>query len=187
MSALVPRLTPEQYMDLLAARREEYYARREHVPDFPALLEWFVRDGDEDLVDMAAVHAASQTAEDPRPRRPRRYRPASYWRDRLAEIDARLDALNGGSRHGTGDLAAYGGIGIRQTPRQQAAYARRIDATAAEHVRLSRERQDVAGKLRRAEAREDRQPPSPTKEQKMGRTTDDEGGIVRCECGRAES
>lgn len=149
-------LTPDAYMDLLVQRRDAYYAERgQPNPGFPALLEWFIRDGDELLVDMAAIEAANAAEQPKRTTKPRTYRPASHWRDRLARIDARLDQINGGGqRHDTDDPAAYGGIGIRQTARQRARHGARIDRLAAEHTRLSAERRDVAAKLARAEKRE---------------------------------
>ena len=149
------RLSPDEYADLLVARRDAYYVDHPPRPGFPAMLEWFVEDGDEDLVDVAACEAATRPLEDDRPRRARTYRPASYWRDRLAKVDARLDAINGIRRHDTGDLAAYGGIGIRQTARQTRRHGSRIDAAAAEYVRLSTQRRDLAARLARAETREE--------------------------------
>ena len=147
-------LSPDEYADLLVARRDAYYAEHPPRPGFPAMLDWFVEDGDEDLVDVAACDAATRPLEDDRPRRARTYRPASYWRDRLAKVDARLDAINGIRRHDTSDLAAYGGIGIRQTPRQTRRHGSRIDAAAAEYVRLTTQRSNLVAKLARAETRE---------------------------------
>ncbi len=148
-------MSPDEYMDLLVQRREDYYAEHgQPAPGFPALPEWFIRDGDEHLVDMDAIEQANR-AEQPRPeRKPRNYKPASHWREVLERIDARLAALDPGPRHGTTDPAAHGGIGIRQTPRQQRAWGDRIDKTAAEHVRLTRRRAEVAARLARAEKRE---------------------------------
>ena len=148
------RLSPDEYADLLVARRDAYYVDHPPRPGFPAMLDWFVEDGDEDLVDVAACEAATRPLEDDRPRRARTYRPASYWRDRLAKVDARLDALNGVQRHATDDPAAYGGIGIQQTPRQRRKYGERIDRTAAEYVRLTNQRKAVEDKLWRAQQRE---------------------------------
>lgn len=153
------RLSPDEYADLLVARRDAYYVDHPPRPGFPAMLDWFIEDGDEDLVDVAAVEAATRPLEDDRPRRartyrPASYRPASYWRDRLAKVDARLDAINGIRRHDTSDLAAYGGIGIRQTARQTRRHGSRIDAVAAEYVRLTTQRSNLVAKLARAETRE---------------------------------
>ena len=149
------RLSPEQYMDLLLERQAAYDAQHPRVLGFPPLLEWFIRDGDEDLVDMDAIDRANRPDPAPRPApEPRYYKPASHWRARLERIDAELDRLNGVQRHATDDPAAYGGLGVRQTPRQRRQYAARIDRTAERHVRLTRERAEVVGKLRRAERRE---------------------------------
>jgi len=139
-------MTPDQYMGLLLERQQAHLA--EHG-GFPPLLEWFVRDGDERLVDLPTAEP-----EPKRETRPRTYLPASHWREELARIDAELAALDGVSRHGTDDPAAYGGIGIRQTPRQARKYGERLDRTAERYGRLSRERARVAGKVRRAEGRE---------------------------------
>lgn len=152
-----PRLTPDEYMALLLERRDDYETR--HPPTRPwirALPEWFIRDGDEDLVDMDAIEDVNRRAtEQPtRTPKPRNYRPASHWREKLARIDRELDALDPGPRFGTTDMAAYGGVGVPQTARQNAQWARRIDRTAERYVRLTRARDEIAGKLARAERRE---------------------------------
>lgn len=150
-------LTPDQYMDLLVRRREAYEAahppRAEVKLRFPALLDWFIEPGDEDLVDMTAIEAANRPAER-RPKRSRRYRPASYWRAELERIASRMDEINGLQRHATSDPAAYGGIGIRQTARQARRYGERIDRAAAEYVRLEKKRTHATRMLRAARARE---------------------------------
>ena len=143
-------MTGDEYMDLLLERRDAYYAEHgQPRPGFPALPEWFIRDGDEEL--FTPPEPTPQPKREPKPRT---YRPATYWRDRLERIDARLAALDPGPRHGTTDSAAYGGIGIRQTARQDRQWAARIDRTAAEYVRLTKQRAEVAGRLMRAEERE---------------------------------
>ena len=63
------RLSPDEYADLLVARRDVYYVEHPPRPGFPAMLDWFVEDGDEDLVDVAACEAATRPLEDDRPRR----------------------------------------------------------------------------------------------------------------------
>ncbi len=143
-------MTGDEYMDLLVERREEYYAKHgQPRPGFPAMLDWFVQPGDEDLVDLPP-----QAPQPKREAKPRTYRPASHWREQLARIEARMDALDPGPRHGTTDPAAHGGIGIRQTARQNRQWGQRIDRTAAEWVRLDTRRREVTAKLARAEARE---------------------------------
>lgn len=161
-------LTPEQYMDLLVRRAKDEHARASAAraaAGLPQLADWLrplpdmmIRDGDERLVNMAAINAENKrTAEPRRPApKPRNYRPASHWRAKLEQIDQRLDAINGIARHDTDDPAAYGGVGIRQNGRQRAQYWTRVDKAAAEYVQLSREREQVRAKLRRAELREAR-------------------------------
>lgn len=146
-------LTPNQYMDLLLARRAAHEARHGRRPGFPALLDWFIEPGDEDLVDMATLVPA-QRVETKRPTRPRRYRPASYWRDRLERITARMERINGTTRHETTDRAAHTGIGIRQTGRQARRYGETIDRVSGEYVRLEKQRGHAVRMLRAAEASE---------------------------------
>lgn len=155
MSAL---LTPDEYVTLLQQRADEWEAERPRIPGFPPLLEWFIRDDDHTLVDMGALDAQlSRWEKQPkRQPKPRTYKPASHWREQIRRIDNRLAALNGVKRHDTTDRAAYGGIGIRQTVRQRAKYAARIDRTASEVVRLTERRANLEAKLIRAEAREAR-------------------------------
>ena len=83
-------------------------------------------------------------------------RPATYWRARIDRMQARLNTLTEVQRHPTDDPAAYGGIGIRQTPRQQRRYAAQLDATAAEVVRLTSALEHARRMLRAAQEREAR-------------------------------
>ena len=39
------RLSPDEYADLLVARRDAYYVDHPPRPGFPAMLDWFVEDG----------------------------------------------------------------------------------------------------------------------------------------------
>src|SRR5690606_20153842 len=133
----------DQYIKLLLERQA---AHPSAGGTFPPLLEWLIRDGDEHPVDMDATGATPA----PQPK-PRTYLPASHRREKLAGIDAQLDALNSIRRHDTDDLAAYGGIGVRQAPRQARRYGERLDRAIDKYVRLSRQRDEAAAKLRRAE------------------------------------
>lgn len=145
-----PRLTGDEYMALLVERQAAYVAA--HPPLKPwimPLLEWFVLPGDEELFTPPKPKPQPKPA-----RKPRTYRPASHWRERLERIDAALAALDPGPRHGTTDRAAYGGVGVPQTARQNAQWANRIDRTARRYGELSRAREEIAGKLARAERRE---------------------------------
>lgn len=167
MSGSGALLDPEQYMTLLVQRANEDAARADAaratagLPPLPAwgrpLPEMMIRDGDDLLVDMAAIHgenARAAASDGKTAAKPRVYQTAAHWRKVIRDIDARLDAINGIQRHDTDDPAAYGGLGVRQSSRQRAAYGARVDRAAAEHIRLTRKRADVLGKLRRAELRE---------------------------------
>ena len=161
-------LTPDEYMTLLVerAREADEQSRAERaaagLPPAPAwirhLPEWMVRDGDEDLVDMTAVAAwtARHEEQPKRARTPRVYRPASHWRAELAKIDAALASEDARTHHGRGttDRAAYGGIGIRRTARQQRRDWAALDRSIERVVRLQNRRVAVVAKLHRAEARE---------------------------------
>lgn len=153
-------LTTAEYADVLAERAAAWQQDNPSRLGAPPLIEWFIEDADVDLVDMDAIDAANaaETEQPVREKQPRRYLPAAHWRAQLAPIDARLAALGGYQRHGTDDIAAYAGIGIRQTPRQRQRYGARIDATAAEAVRLTARRADIVRKLRAAELREQGMP-----------------------------
>ena len=143
-------LTPNEYMDLLLERQAADPGPR--VMGFPPLLEWFIRDGDEHLVDMAAVETYGEPEK--RPTKPRTYRPASHWRNVIERTQKRMDAINGTQRHDTTDPAAYGGVGVRQTARQKRKHWARMDSVAAEYVRLDARLRHAKSMLRKAEARE---------------------------------
>lgn len=160
----IPRVTPEQadllspnaYMDLLLERQREY--EQEHPPAgwVRTLPTWFIRDGDEHLVDMAAIEAANTAGErvEKRPTKPRRYKPASHWRDVVDRTQKRMDVINGYQRHDTTDPAAYGGVGVRQTARAGRKHWQRIDSLAAEYARLEKRLAHATSMLRKAERRE---------------------------------
>lgn len=149
-------LTPEQYMDLLLERQAEYDAQHPRVLGFPPLLDWFIRDGDEHIVDMDAINRANAAHDrvEKRPTRPRYYKPASHWRTVVDTTQKRMDVINGVQRHATTDPAAYGGVGVRQTARQKRKHWERIDNAASEYVRLEARLKHAKTMLRRAEERE---------------------------------
>lgn len=148
-------LSPDAYMALLVerARAEDERIGATWVRTLP---EWMVRVGDEHIVDMDAIHAtnARRDAQPRHPRRPRTYRPAAHWRAQLARIDGAIAAAAPQNRHPTIDPAAYGGIGIRQTPRQRRRQEAAMDLSIEHTARLMARRRDIASRLARAEARE---------------------------------
>lgn len=64
---------------------------------------------------------------------------------------AKQDRAAGVRRHPTDDLAAYGGIGIRQTARQKRKYADRVDNALGEYTRLQRLIEDLNRRISAAE------------------------------------
>ena len=146
-------LTPSEYADVLAARKAEYDAEHPPTPGRPTMLSWFIRDGDEDMVDMGAVETANRAAEDDKPPTPRTYRPAWQWRSSLNRVEARMAAINGTGRR-EGEAASFIGVGRPETARQRARRGAAIDSAAAEYVRLERERRRLHSKWCAALARE---------------------------------
>lgn len=144
------KLTGDQYMELLLARQAEFMAQYEPRPGAKALLaptlETFVRAGDEDLVELP----------EPPPKRtpsPRRYRPASYWRDRIAALDAQMQATTAGID--LGDRAAAGGVGIGRA--RAARHGKHADAALSRYATLARRREHAEWMLHRAAERDQRQ------------------------------
>ena len=143
----------EMHSDRAAAGLRPLPSWRRHLP------EQMILDGDEDLVDMTAIlteTARIEGASEPKPSEPRNYRPASHWRAELEKIDAALASEDARTHHGRGttDRAAYGGIGIRRTARQQRRDWAALDRSIERVVRLQNRRVAVVAKLHRAEARE---------------------------------
>jgi len=160
-------LSPDQYMDLLLQRCDEEHERvqaERAAKGLPPLKSWvkptpdmMVRDSDEALIDTDALNARLSTLDKPAPRRqpkPRTYRSAASLRAEHDTVNQRIAALDGIRRHDTDDMAAYGGIGVRQTPRQHRQYAARVDRAISDYVALEQRRSGLEARLRRAEIRE---------------------------------
>ncbi len=153
-------LSGDEYMQLLQARADQWVA--DHPPSVDArisprawatrpLLNWFVRDGDEDLVDPAIL---ARPTPQPKPAQaPRYYRPASYWRERVARIEAQIAPL---VEPLLPDRAAAGGeaIGRRGTARVHA----REDSRLRRYVDLGKRLSHARSMLRAAELREEASP-----------------------------
>ncbi len=145
------RLSGDEYMDLLQQRMDEWLAANSATmnPKYPPLFQWFVRDGDEDLVDPALLAAPEPK---PKPvRQPRYYRPASYWREQVERIEAQRAAL---AEPLVTDRAAAGGcaLGPKRTARVQKLEDGRLRRYAALEPKLLR----AQHMLRAAVAREAR-------------------------------
>ncbi|MGY0497095.1 hypothetical protein ACWZHB_01165 [Nocardia sp. FBN12] len=145
------KMSLDEYMELLAARSAEWQAAnppREGVKPKPwvePLLTWFIRDGDEELVELP------ETTPRPKPK-PRYYRPASYWRERCEALSKQMEAL---AEPIITDRAAAGGValGPRRTARVQA----REDSRLQRYTALKPKLDHAKSMLRAAEAREAKQ------------------------------
>lgn len=148
-------LTPDEYMALLVERARAEDERIGATPWARTLPEMMVRDGDETIVDMAAIEDAVarwERAASSGPKRARTYRPAAHWREQLARVESELAREVSSDR--PADRAAYTGIGIRETPRQTARRHSAMDRSIERTAHLMARREALRGKLARAEARE---------------------------------
>lgn len=146
------RLSGDEYMALLQQRMDEWLAASSATmnPKFPPLFQWFVRDGDEDLVDPAIL-----AAPEPRPkpvRQPRYYRPASYWQEQVERIEAQRAAL---AEPLITDRAAAGGVALG--PKRTARIQKLEDGRLRRYVALEPKLQHAQHMLNAAIAREGRQ------------------------------
>jgi hypothetical protein len=139
------RMTGDEYMGVLQQRANEWVAAQTK-PNlrFPPLLAWFIRDGDEDLVELP------EPEKQPKPKpQPRKYRPASYWREKIAQLEARMAPL---TEPLINDRAAAGGaaLGRKRTARIQA----REDSRLQRYVELRKRLEHAQYMLRSTERRE---------------------------------
>lgn len=147
------------YMDLILERQRVYEAVKPPVKWARTLPEWFVWPGDDDHV----ILPERVTAE-PKPKRTPPTREAliakrDALQSQLGRLIDKRDRAVLGPRHGTDDMAAYGGIGIRTTARQNAKRAAAMDRSITETARLMKRISQVTGSLARVEhqiARADR-------------------------------
>lgn len=157
MSAQEPatKLTGDEYMQLLTQRMNEFMDEQQRkadaaatgnqprLPLLPPLLEWFIRAGDEDLVELPEPPAK------PKPQ-PRYYRPASYWRERIARLETQMATVS--ARASVGDRAAAGGCALG--PKRTALFQKRADAALTRYIALEKKLTHARWMLRSAEARE---------------------------------
>lgn len=171
-------LTGDEYMQLLHQRRAEWEAahparvggaldriKREHPGANPQprpgwstarpLLEWFVRDGDEDLVDMSALESEPQPKRVPRPRV---YRSAASLRAERDRVQEQLDAVAGDD---SGDMAIVNLSPFSRSRAAAAAGRRRfakLDRDLERYTRLKRRLERLDSRVDAAEARETNPP-----------------------------
>lgn len=170
-------LTGDEFMELLEARRAEWEAahptRSEAVVerikrDFPdanpvirprfevrPLLEWFIKDGDDDIVDPVVFAPAPPQPK--REHRPRTYRSAASLREERDRVQARRDAI-------TADDDGYDPAIVNLSPRSRNRAAARagrrrfakLDRDLARYTQLTRRLASLDSRIIRAEAREAR-------------------------------
>lgn len=144
-------MTGDEYMDVLLERQAEYELDHPAVrPWLRPLLEWFVRPGDEKLVDLPAPVVSAPAAKPPT--RPRTYRTVESLRAERDRLQARADALVGSA--GVPDRAASHGeaMGRSGTRRQSASDDRKL----AQYVEVAKRINTLDYRIARAEAREAR-------------------------------
>lgn len=144
------KLTGGEYMELLLERQAQFMAQCAPRPGAKALLaptlETFVRPGDEDLVELPEP--------EPKPTRtPRRYRPARYWRERVASLEAQMAAV--AQQADLGDRAAAGGVGLG--PKRAARHREKAGLALSRYTALANRRAHAERMLRSATAREQNQ------------------------------
>lgn len=96
-------MTGDEYMAVLLERSDVYMASfdgKPFRPKFPPLLEWFIRPGDEALVELPAEELQPKPVRKPRQRKPVDVEALKARREQLA---AKRDRIAG---HDTGDRAA---------------------------------------------------------------------------------
>lgn len=138
------------------ARQNDIVTGLDVHPWLRTLPEQMIRAGDELIVDMAAIDAENaRLGEQPkREKTPRSYRSSASLVEQRDRLVAKRDAVAGVKRHATDDLAAYAGIGVRQSSRQRRRYAASVDLALAGFVALDRRVRDLDARILRAKARE---------------------------------
>lgn len=116
-------MTGDEYVTVLLERQQQHCAKRGITGPYRPLLEWFIRPGDEDMVDLPVEPAALKLAPTPR-----RYRSAASLRAERDRLVARRGRLG---RPDTDDPAAVR-AGHRQVTRQAA----RLDRELRRYVTL---------------------------------------------------
>jgi hypothetical protein len=89
---LTAPISGEDYIALLVARRDAWEARNGGARPYglPALIEWFIEDGDEKFVQLPEDKPAPK-----RERNPRVYRSAASLREERDAVQAKMDAITG--------------------------------------------------------------------------------------------
>ena len=145
-------ISGEDYMLVLAARQAAFVAAQSS-PElrYPPLLEWFIRDEDAAHVVLPEPETAPK-----RTPKPRVYRTAESIRAELDTVTGQLDAI------GANDPTDPAAVNISPFSRNKAvaragrARFARMDRDLERYTQLSQRRNQLAGRLASAEARENR-------------------------------
>lgn len=154
------QLSGDEYMALLQRRQQEWLDAHatEVAPRFPPLLEWFIRDGDEDLVDPAILNPPPVQAA-PKRAKPRAYRSAESLRQERDRVQAQLDAIHNRDGGDRGDRAAAN-LSTRSRSRSARSAGRRrfeqMDRDLERHGKLTVRLKHLDQRIAAAEAREAR-------------------------------
>lgn len=146
---LTGSISGEEYIQVLLARQAAYVGA--HPYGFPPLLEWFVRTEDEPYVVLPDAAPAPK-----RTPKPRVYRSAESIRAELEGVDAKLATF------GANDVPDRAAANLSPHARSRAAARagrrrfERMDRDLEKYAALTRRRDQLAGRLATAEARETR-------------------------------
>jgi hypothetical protein len=146
-------LSGDQYMELLIQRQKAWM---EAHPDayndrFPPLYVWFIKPGDEALVDMASLEHEPTVKREPQPRQ---YRSAESLRAERDKVQEQIDAL---WNAGPADRAAANLSPFSRSKAARRAGRRRFEALDREIERgahLNRRLASLNSRIISAEARE---------------------------------
>lgn len=152
MTDLNAPVTRDEYIHILLARQADWLDSLGPVNlRFPPLLEWFIRDGDEQWVLEPEKKPAPK-----KPRKPRVYRSAASLREERDRVQAQMDALT--------DTGPYDPAYVNLSPfsrDKSAARAGRnrfekMDRDLQRYTELAKRRDALDMRIRAAEARERR-------------------------------
>lgn len=148
---LAAPISGEDYIALLVARRDAWEARNGGARPYglPALIEWFIQDGDEEFVQLPEDKPAPK-----RERKPRVYRSAASLREERDAVQARMDAI-------TGEDTTDGAV-VNLSPFSRSRAARnagrarfaKLDRDLERYAALRTRRDNLDSRIRSAEARE---------------------------------
>lgn len=146
---LTEPVTGEQYMEILLQRQAAWITRNGGNRMLRPLLEWFIRDGDEEFVQLPETAPAAK-----RERTPRTYRSAESLRAERDQVQARMNAITGS---GPDDPASVNLSPFSRSKAARTAGRRRfakLDRDLERYTALSQRLAALSSRIINAEARE---------------------------------